>query len=80
MITFVSLFGLDFGALVGGGALLVEVVFALPGVGYLTYLAISNLDLPVIMGTVMYGAFFIVLANALVDVVYAWLDPRIRPA
>ncbi len=80
MITFVSLFGLDFGALVGGGALLVEVVFALPGVGYLTYLAISNLDLPVIMGTVMYGAFFIVLANALVDVVYAWLDPRIRPS
>lgn len=80
MITFVSLFGLDFGALVGGGALLTEVVFALPGVGYLTYLSISNLDLPVIMGTVVYGAFFIVLANVLVDVVYAWLDPRIRPA
>jgi peptide/nickel transport system permease protein len=79
MITFVSLFGLDFGALVGGGALLTEVVFALPGVGYLTYLSISNLDLPVIMGTVVYGAFFIVLANVLVDVVYAWLDPRIRP-
>jgi peptide/nickel transport system permease protein len=80
MITFVSLFGLDFGALVGGGALLVEVVFGLPGVGYLTYNALSNLDLPVIMTTVIYGAFFIVLANALVDVLYAWLDPRIRPA
>lgn len=80
MITFVSLFGLDFGALVGGGALLTEVVFALPGVGYLTYLSISNLDLPVIMGTVVYGAFFIVLANVLVDVLYAFLDPRIRPA
>jgi peptide/nickel transport system permease protein len=79
MITIVSLFGLDFGALVGGGALLTEVVFALPGVGYLTYQAISNLDLPVIMGTVVYGAFFIVLANAVVDVLYAWLDPRIRP-
>jgi peptide/nickel transport system permease protein len=80
MITFVSLFGLDFGALVGGCALLVEVVFGLPGVGYLTYTALSNLDLPVIMTTVIYGAFFIVLANALVDVLYAWLDPRIRPA
>jgi peptide/nickel transport system permease protein len=78
LITFVSLFGLDFGALVGGGALLTEVVFGLPGVGYLTYQSISNLDLPVIMGVVFYGAFFIVLANAAVDVLYAWLDPRIR--
>ena len=80
MITFVSLFGLDFGVLVGGGALLTEVVFGLPGVGLLTYQSLTGLDLPVIMTTVVYGAFFIVLANALVDVAYAWLDPRIRPA
>jgi peptide/nickel transport system permease protein len=80
MVTFVSLFGLDFGALVGGGALLVEVVFSLPGVGYLTYTAIANLDLPVIMATIIYGAFFIALASAAVDVLYARLDPRIRPS
>ncbi len=80
MITFVSLFGLDFGVLVGGGALLTEVVFGIHGVGYLAYQSLINLDLPVIMATVVYGAFFIVLANALVDVLYAWLDPRIRPA
>ena len=80
LITFVSLFGLDFGFLVGGGALLTEVVFGLPGVGFLTYQSLQNLDLPVIMATVIYGAFFIVLANAIVDVGYAWLDPRIRPA
>ena len=80
MITFVSLFGLDFGALVAGGALLTEVVFGIHGVGYLTYQALANLDLPTIMATVVYGAFFIVLANALVDIAYAWLDPRIRPA
>jgi peptide/nickel transport system permease protein len=80
MITFVSLFGLDFGVLVGGGALLTEVVFNLPGVGLLTYNALVNLDLPVIMATVIYGAFFITIANALVDVLYARLDPRIRPA
>ena len=79
MITFMSLFGLDFGALVAGGALLTEVVFGIHGVGYLTYQALCNLDLPMIMGTVVYGAFFIVLANALVDVGYAWLDPSIRP-
>jgi peptide/nickel transport system permease protein len=79
MITFVSLFGLDFGALVAGGALLTEVVFGIHGVGYLTYQALTNLDLPTIMATVVYGAFFIVLVNALVDIAYAWLDPRIRP-
>jgi peptide/nickel transport system permease protein len=80
MITFVSLFGLDFGALVAGSALVTEVVFGIHGVGFLAYQSILNLDLPTIMATVIYGAFFIVLANALVDVAYAWLDPRIRPA
>jgi len=78
MITFVSLFGLDFAALVAGGALLVEVVFGLPGVGRLTYLSLSGLDLPVIMATVLYGAFFIVVASAVIDILYAWLDPRTR--
>jgi peptide/nickel transport system permease protein len=80
MITFVSLFGLDFGVLVGGGALLTEVVFGLPGVGFLTWQSLRSLDLPVIIGTVIYGAFFITIANALVDILYARLDPRIRPA
>jgi peptide/nickel transport system permease protein len=78
LITFVSLFGLDFGALVGGGALLTEVVFGLQGVGKLTYDALQNLDLPVIMATVMYASFFVVAANALVDVGYLLLDPRVR--
>ena len=80
MITFVSLFGLDFAVLVGGGALLTEVVFGLPGVGLLTYNSLTSLDLPVIMTTVVYAAFFITLASALVDLVYAWLDPRVRLA
>ena len=79
LITFVSLFGLDFAVLVSGGALLTEVVFGLPGVGRLTYNAITSLDLPVIMATVIYGAFFITITSALVDIVYARLDPRIRP-
>jgi peptide/nickel transport system permease protein len=80
LIAFVSLFGLDFGALVGGGALLVEVVFGLPGVGRLTYQSLAGLDLPVIMATVLYGGVFIVVMNALVDILYARLDPRIREA
>ena len=78
LITFVSLFGLDFGALVGGGALLTEVVFGLQGVGKLTFDALQNLDLPVIMACVMYASFFVVVANAAVDVAYALLDPRVR--
>jgi peptide/nickel transport system permease protein len=78
LIPYVSLFGLDFGVLVGGGALLTEVVFGLPGVGLLTYRSLVSLDLPVIMATVLYGAFFITIANAIVDIVYARLDPRIR--
>jgi len=77
-ITFVTLFGLDFGALVGGGALLTEVVFGLQGIGKLTYDALQNLDLPVIMANVMYASFFVVAANALVDLVYVVLDPRVR--
>lgn len=80
LIAFVSLFGLDFGALVGGGALLTEVVFGLQGVGKLTFDSLQNLDLPVIMGTVMYAAFFVVAANAVVDLLYALLDPRVRHA
>jgi peptide/nickel transport system permease protein len=80
LISFVTLFGLDFGALVGGSALLTEVVFGLQGVGKLTYDALQNLDLPIIMTTVMYASFFVVAANAPVDVVYILLDPRVRDA
>jgi peptide/nickel transport system permease protein len=80
LIPIVSLFGLDFGALVGGSALLTEVVFGLPGVGKLTFDALQNVDLPVIMGCVLYAAFFVVLANAVVDLLYAGLDPRVRRA
>jgi peptide/nickel transport system permease protein len=78
LITIVSLFGLDFGALVGGSALLTEVVFGIQGVGKLTFSALQNFDLPVIMATVMYASFFVVLANAVVDILYAVLDPRVR--
>jgi peptide/nickel transport system permease protein len=78
LITIVSLFGLDFGALVGGSALLTEVVFGIQGVGKLTFSALQNFDLPLIMATVMYASFFVVLANAVVDILYAVLDPRVR--
>ncbi|MEP9385334.1 ABC transporter permease [Nocardioides sp. KR10-350] len=80
LVPLVALFGLDFGALIGGAALLTEVVFGLPGVGKLTYDSLQNLDLPVIMGCVIYAGFFVVIANMVVDLVQALLDPRIRHA
>src|SRR3954469_21555598 len=78
MIPIVTLFGLDFGAVIGGGAILTEYVFNLPGVGNYAATSISNLDLPPIMAVTMFGAFFIVLFNTLVDIAYAYLDPRVR--
>jgi len=78
LIPFVTMFGLDFGALIGGTALLTEVVFGLNGIGRLTYLALLTLDLPMILATVIYASFFVVAANAVVDILYAVLDPRVR--
>jgi peptide/nickel transport system permease protein len=73
----VTVFGLDLGVLLGG-AILTETVFGIPGIGELSYDAIVASNLPVIQGTVLLGAFFIVIANLVVDVFYAFLDPRVR--
>jgi peptide/nickel transport system permease protein len=78
LIPIVTLFGLDFAAVLGGGAILTETVYELHGVGFYARTAIGNLDLPPLMGVTLFGAFFIVLFSTLVDVFYAWLDPRIR--
>jgi peptide/nickel transport system permease protein len=80
LIPIVSLFGLDFAAVLGGGAILTETVFDLKGVGWYAAQSVGGLDLPPIMGVTLYGSFFIVLFSALVDFFYAYLDPRIRPA
>jgi peptide/nickel transport system permease protein len=69
--------GLDIGILFGG-AILTETVFNIPGIGRLAYDSIVNSDLPMIQGTVLLGAFFIVTANLVVDVAYAFVDPRVR--
>jgi peptide/nickel transport system permease protein len=78
LIPIVTLWGLDLGTTLGGGAILTESVFGLQGVGQYAAESIGRLDLPPIMGVVLYGAFFIVLLNAIVDIAYAFLDPRIR--
>jgi peptide/nickel transport system permease protein len=78
LIPFVTMIGMDFGLLVGGAALLTEVVFNLNGVGRLTYQGLLNLDLPMILGTVIYASFFVVVTSGLVDMIYVLLDPRVR--
>jgi peptide/nickel transport system permease protein len=78
LIPIITLFGLDFGATLFGGAIITEVIFSLGGVGQYAAEAIANLDLPPLMAITIFGAFFVVLFNALTDVVYAYLDPRIR--
>jgi peptide/nickel transport system permease protein len=69
--------GLDIGVLLGG-VILTETVFNIPGIGRLAFDSIVNADLPTIQGTVLVGAFFIVISNLIVDVLYAFIDPRVR--
>jgi peptide/nickel transport system permease protein len=74
----VTLIGLDVGTLLAGNAILTETVFNIPGVGRLLYQAISVSDLTVIQGITLFGAFFIIFFNLVVDIAYAYLDPRVR--
>jgi peptide/nickel transport system permease protein len=78
LIPIVTLFGLDFGATIFGGAIITEVIFSLGGVGQYAADSITNLDLPPLMAITFFGAFFVVLFNAITDIAYAYLDPRIR--
>ena len=77
LLPVVTLIGLQLGLLLSG-AVLTETIFALPGLGRLTITSVLARDYPVVQGVVLIGAAIFVLANLLVDLLYAWLDPRIR--
>ena len=74
----VTLLGLDVGFLLAGNAILTESVFNIPGVGKELVTAIGQSDYELIQGIVLFGAFFIVTFNLIVDILYAYLDPRVR--
>jgi len=76
----VTLLGIDIGLLLAGNAILTESVFNIPGVGKLVFTAIDRSDLPVVQGVVLFGAFFIITFSLIVDILYAYLDPRVRYA
>jgi peptide/nickel transport system permease protein len=78
LIPVVALWSLDFGAVIGGGAILIESIFNLQGVGQYAATSLDQLDLPPIMAISIYGAFFIVIFNTIADLVQAALDPRVR--
>jgi peptide/nickel transport system permease protein len=80
LIPIVSLWGLDFAQVIGGGAILTETVFNLHGVGQFAAQSIASLDVPPVLVITMLTAFFVVVLGAVVDIVYALLDPRIRLA
>lgn len=77
LVPIVTIAGLDFAALLGG-AIITESVFSLPGMGRMSIRAVVESDLPVLVGTTMVAAVFIVLANVIVDILYGVLDPRVR--
>jgi len=78
LIPVITLFGLDFGATIAGTAIITEAIYDINGVGLYAAEAVEKFELPPIMGVTLYGAFFVVLMNALVDIFYAYLDPRVR--
>ena len=78
MIPIITLFGLDFAAVIGGGAILTETVFNLHGVGQYAAQSVQALDIPPVLVITIFGAFMVVFIGAIIDVVYAVLDPRIR--
>jgi peptide/nickel transport system permease protein len=77
LVPIVTIAGLDFAGLLGG-AIITESVFSLPGMGKMSIRAVVESDLPVLVGTTMVAAVFIVTANVLVDIAYGYLDPRVR--
>jgi peptide/nickel transport system permease protein len=78
LIPIVSLFGLDFAAVLGGGAILTESVFNLNGIGQYAQISVHGLDVPPVLMVTLLGAACVVIIAAIVDVIYALLDPRIR--
>jgi peptide/nickel transport system permease protein len=79
LIPVVTVLGMDVAGLLGG-VIFTENVFALPGIGTLAVQSVFSLDVPMIMGTVMLSATLVVIANFVVDILYRWIDPRIKTA
>jgi peptide/nickel transport system permease protein len=79
LLPVITILGMDIGTALGG-AIFTESIYGLPGLGRVSLQALNNLDLPTVMGVVVFATTMIILFNLVVDVLYAWVDPRIRLA
>ncbi len=77
LLPVVTMLGMDVGIALGG-AIFTEAVFSLPGLGQTAVVAVNDYDLPIVQGVVVFAALAIIFFNLMVDVLYAWIDPRIR--
>jgi len=77
LMPIVTMIGMDLGYFLGG-VLITESIFGIPGIGQLAFKSISTLDVPMITGTVLVASVFMVLMNFIVDVLYTFIDPRVR--
>jgi peptide/nickel transport system permease protein len=77
LLPIVTMLGMDIGLSLGG-AIFTETVYSLPGLGKTAIDAVGTYDLPVVQGVVVFGTMAIIFFNLMVDIVYAWIDPRIR--
>jgi peptide/nickel transport system permease protein len=78
MLPIVTILLFDLGSVVFGGAYLTEIIFGIPGLGRISFNAIFASDYPVVVAVTLIGAIVVLLTNLLADVVYTWLDPRVR--
>jgi peptide/nickel transport system permease protein len=79
LLPVVTILGMDIG-LALGGAIFTEKIYSLPGLGRQILISYENFDLPVILGVVVFSTLCIIIFSVIVDVLYAWIDPRIRLA
>jgi peptide/nickel transport system permease protein len=77
LIPVITMLGMDLGTFLGG-VVVVEAVYAWPGIGLQAWQALRNLDIPVILGTVLFAGTVMILSNLIIDISYSFIDPRIR--
>jgi len=79
LLPIITMLGMDIG-LALGGAVFTETVYSLPGLGHTAIQALNNFDTPTVMGIIVFATVAIIIFNLIVDLLYAWVDPRIRLA
>lgn len=78
MLPIITIIMFDLGSIVFGGAYLTEIIFGIPGLGQISFNAVFANDYPVVVAVTLIGAVIVLLTNLATDIIYTWVDPRIR--